>query len=224
MNTAVSAVFEVRRENLRRLVLDKFEGNRAAFSRAAGVHQNQVNLLLTDNDAHRRNLGEGLARKIEGTLGLVDGYLDVPNSGRFTEETHLVRAIAIPPGLSEVLRADDQVHSVCYHKQWLQSYTGQVTSLNNLAIAIVTTHDLHPEVKLGDRVMIDTGVKAVTADGVYILQRNSDTFLRRMTKQVTGGWYMSVPPTIGDKPIHVDSLKGIKAAGRVLAKIAYDIL
>lgn len=214
--------FDLRRENLRRLILDKFDGNRAAFSRTAGVHQNQINLVLSPNPLHQRNLGEALARRMEEALKLSPGYLDA-EIAHGADESFTVKAWAVPSELKHIVRKDDILSSVSLHATYISQLEGKITSPVNLATCRISTHDMSPEITFDEHVVIDTGVKTVTVDGVYILGRGTDMFLRRVTKQITGEWLIQTA-NAAQAPTRIDTLKGIKAAGRVVMVWRHNIL
>ena len=71
-------VRDVRRANIRRLVLERFEGKRAGFARAVGAREAHINNVFSRLPEHRRNVGEKAARRYEEQLGLPCGWLDVP--------------------------------------------------------------------------------------------------------------------------------------------------
>ena len=68
---------------------------------------------------------------------------------------------------------------------------------------------------MDEHVLIDAGVKAVTVDGVYLIGSGNGMFLRKVTKQLSGGWLIQTPNS-NLEAARVDSLKGIRAAGRVV--------
>lgn len=204
------STFTVRRENLRKLVLDRYDGNRAAFSRAAEVHQNQVNLLLTDNMEHRRNLGEALARKLEHTLGLTSGWLDTVHSAA---TAHLVPTLDVPAPLAGIFGKEDMLHSMWLYESHLELLEGRITNKSNLHVCRVATRDLDPEISVGDHLLIDLGAKAISVDGVYVVQNGTNLFLRRVTKLLTGGWVIHG----GGADVTVDNLKGLKAVCKVVS-------
>ena len=203
--------FEVRRENVRKLINEKFDGNRSAFSRAAGVHPNQINLVMAENE-HRRNLGEDLTRRMEASLGIPSGYFDTKHTAG-ENSVHKIVAHPVPESMTSIIRQDDEVESATLYNRYLNKLVGMITAPENLIICKIATHDMAPEIGFDERVMIDLGVKAVSVDGVYIIGRGSDLFLRRVTKQITGGWCILTPKR---DPVHVDSLKGMRAVGKIV--------
>lgn len=211
--------FEVRRQNLRQYISSKFDGNRSAFSRAVGTNPNQINLVLADG-VHRRNLGEDLARRMEHSLHLPDGYFDQRNLIG-TDTTHKVSGRDIPPELAPILRKDDMVEMACFYNSYLDTISGRITARENLILARIATHDMEPDVGFGEHAVVDMGVKAVSGDGVYIIGRGSDLFLRRVTKQLVGGWMIHAP---AHEPVKVDTLKGLKAVGKIVSLWRQSIL
>ena len=207
-------IFATRRETLRQLVLSKFGGNRAAFSRAAGVHQNQINLILTENEQHRRNLGEALARKIEAQLALPTGRLDeVPED--INEGGVRVEALKLPDAVRNALRPSTFLRGAVVRSTWLSAFDSGISAVTNLGIAEVGTEDMAPDLHAGDCVLIDTGITAVSVDGVYLLTHAEDAFLRRVQKQLDGGFLVTANPA-RHQPLRVDNMKRIKVHGRVL--------
>jgi hypothetical protein len=203
-------VLETRRENLRRLVFDRFEGKRSLFSRASGVHENQINLVLTNNETHGRNLGEKLACRIESSLSLSPGYLDQPQAH---EELHEILCLPVPAPLLQIFRADDNLERIVVRARFLAILVGKITGRENLAAYLVATADMAPALVLDERVILDTAVKAVSADGVYVLQHGDTTHLRRVSKLLTGGWTIQ---SGSGASIHIDTLSGIDVLGKVV--------
>lgn len=64
---------QIRLENLKSLVKPEGWGNVAKFARDYNLSENQLRGLLKED----RVIGEKLARKLEGEIGLSEGILDV---------------------------------------------------------------------------------------------------------------------------------------------------
>lgn len=77
----------IRRQNLLKLIEERFEGNKAAFARAIDRPAPNVHRMLIDVETvpvekgkkDNRGIGEKLARDIEGKLGLGPLWLDQAN-------------------------------------------------------------------------------------------------------------------------------------------------
>jgi len=62
---------DIRRQNLRLWIEEKFEGSQARFVDATGINQGELSALLKD-----KSFGEKKARKLELLAGMPEGYLD----------------------------------------------------------------------------------------------------------------------------------------------------
>lgn len=70
-------IFEIRRQNLRLLVKEKFNGKIAALAGAVDRAASYLSRCLTDNPSHRKGIGERVARDIESKLLLPVNWLDI---------------------------------------------------------------------------------------------------------------------------------------------------
>lgn len=203
-------IYANRKENLGRLVLERFEGNRAALARAAGVQQNQINLMLSDNEEHRRNMGETLARRMEVSLGLPPGYFDEERRPSVLGDLIRIKAPILPPELAGPLRIDDSLHEVVTYSTWMLSLQGRVTSPANLILCQAATSEAEPAVKHGDHVILDAGVRHITGDGVYVFSHGQGAVMRRIRARIGGGWLCD------DGGVSVELPKSVKVLGRVV--------
>ncbi|HWH86181.1 MAG TPA: S24 family peptidase [Pseudomonas sp.] len=71
-------IYEIRRANLRALVKKKFNGRMAGLAEAVDRAHSYISRCLTDNEKHRKNIGEEFARDLENRLGLLPLALDKP--------------------------------------------------------------------------------------------------------------------------------------------------
>lgn len=67
---------EVRRQNLRRLIDDKFSGRDADFARYCGIEPARISQVLSKTYRDGKNFGEKAARNIEQAAGLPALFLD----------------------------------------------------------------------------------------------------------------------------------------------------
>ena len=215
-------MFANRRENLARLVAERFDGNRSAMGRAAGVHQNQINLMLTDNEDHRRNMGEDLARRMERSLGLPMGYFDQERRPSILGDVVNIRGIELPEEYSGALRLDDEVHAFSVYSGWMLSLKDQITAPANLLLCRVATKDMEREgIGMGDHVVVDTGHKNIFTDGVYVIRHGSTALLRRIRSRVQGGWVVIEPDGAA---VELQSTKSVKVIGRLLSTVSHKTI
>ena len=206
-------LYAVRKANLQAIVLQKFQGNKSAFGRAADVHHNHVNLLLSTNAVHRRNMGEDLARRIEQKLGLPPMWLDRDHAGE-SVSTAVIASLPIGEGLGRILRTPP-VQSITVSHPWISTLLPEITGTAQLFIAGISTEEVAPALLPNDIVLVDAGVKAFTVDGIYILLSGGDAHLRHIRKKLTGGYTLESAGSTEQ----TDTLDGLKVAGRVVQKI-----
>lgn len=65
-----------------------------------------------------------------------------------------------------------------------------ITSPSNLRVVIGYGDSMAPTIKDGDPVVVDTGVTELKIDGIYVLSRGDELFIKRMQRLVGGGFEM----------------------------------
>ncbi|MBB3142219.1 LexA family protein [Halomonas organivorans] len=68
-------IADLRRDNLRALLNERFEGKKAALAHAIEREPSYISRCLSDK-AHRKKIGEDFARHIEKALALPNGWMD----------------------------------------------------------------------------------------------------------------------------------------------------
>ena len=69
-------IYEIRRENLRAIVKTRFKGRITGLAEAVDRAHSYLSRCLTENEKHRKNIGEEFARDIESRLKLQPLELD----------------------------------------------------------------------------------------------------------------------------------------------------
>ena len=175
-------ISEIRRLNLVSHIAKNFEGNRAAFCRATGKNPNLINLVLTDNPDYRRNIGEKLARSIEAVAGLPVGWLDSPRGigdRRTTSIPILFNPWLIPD--KPPIKGDSML-TIPTDDPLLKFRTSATA---NLLIVASQENSMHPTIKVRDHVWVDLGVKAFTANGIYVVRGADDTTAFKRIQQLS---------------------------------------
>lgn len=72
-------ISQVRRDNLERLIKERFAGRRKAFADALGFQPALVSRYLSTKPNTRKNIGGALARKIELVCKLPENWMDAPH-------------------------------------------------------------------------------------------------------------------------------------------------
>ena len=208
--------FSTRKENLVKIVLDKFQGNKAAFSRATSIHQNHVNLMASPNPKIHRNMGEELARRIETSLGLPPKWMDAQH-GQVTQ-VHAINSVPIDPAVARAIIPCGDFDSLVVTNRWEMRSASRITNVESLIMATISTPEMEPILRVGQHVIIDTGRKAVSTDGIYILEKGGAAFIRSVRKQMDGAFILSAanPEYRSDKN---EQLKGMRVVGKVVSVI-----
>lgn len=207
-------LYKIRKANLMGLVLSKFTGNRAAMARAAAVHPNHMNLILSSNETHRRNIGEDLARRIEVSLSLPDKWLDHLHGTENRETLVSISSLPIQSSLSHILK-ESPVTGISASNAWILSVSSEATAVENLFLSTIATGEMSPLLSVGDLVIVDGASKGFSVEGTYILAVGDDALLRHIKKTITGGYLVSS----GASEERIDSLSSLKIIGRIVQKM-----
>lgn len=81
-------------------------------------------------------------------------------------------------------------------RKWA-STTFSSSSLNNLALITATGNSMSPTFSDGDTVIIDKGINTLEQDGVYVLLREDNLFIKRLERMLNGEIQVS-----SDNPEH----------------------
>lgn len=81
---------------------------------------------------------------------------------------------------------DEVVDRMTISSPWLRRNVSY-TSLNNLAVLTAYGDSMEPTFSGGDPVLVDTGVREVKVDAVYVLLRDDELFIKRVQRQLDGG-------------------------------------
>lgn len=164
--------------NLKKLVDDKYDGNKAAFARAAGKNSNLIVLCLSPNPAIRRSIGERLAREIEQVMQLPSGWMDL-DSGAPLERYVTIPIVSLDnlKGTVEKLFLSDRV---------VKKACDTPTSTAVLRGLYMPSAEMLPAIDQDDILLVDTGCEGFPKDGVYVLTINSSVFVRRVRRLLDG--------------------------------------
>ncbi|MEI8168833.1 MAG: S24 family peptidase [Rhodoferax sp.] len=212
---------KIRKDNLLKIILDKFQGNNSAFSRAVEIHPNHVNLLVTVNPNTQRNMGEALARRIETAMGLPLGWMDAPHGA--AANFFVIKAVPVDLVASRALISCRDYSMIEVTSRWETRVSSKVTAMENLSVATVVTAEMEPIITNGATVVVDLGVKGVGADGIYVLSKGDAAFIRSVRRNMDGTHSIEAANPIyrSEKP---EQLNGMKVVARVIMQISEELL
>ena len=178
---------ELRRTNLRKLIDDRFQGVAAPLAKRLDLQPSYMSRLFTKNEDHRRNIGDEMARKIEGILGLPDGWMDtthdsprnIPSSSAVVPKADNSIAQLIQEG------EDRGVRSVHVTETWMYRHLG-IANTKDVAIVTATGDAMAGTFADGDVLFVDRSHDTVKTDAIYALTMHGEFYIRRVQRQPDG--------------------------------------
>lgn len=183
---------DIRKANLA-LLLDEHldtEGNtKASFAELLGMVPPQLSQLLGQKSF--RNIGDRMARKIEKSLGMPNGWMDTLHgeSGRSTDVEYAgkpkngyVRVIG-----EAVLGVNGSVDMIELHAGWLQMYSSDRDAYG----LKVKGDSMFPRIHSGEYVLIEPNTTVHSGDEVFVRTKDGHNMIKVMTKTRDGSYQFS---------------------------------
>lgn len=200
---------EIRRQNLRQLELE-VGGTTEAAKRCDMTLSQFANLRDGAKDSKTgkpRGMRKETARRIESAFGKLSGWLDVEHAGVVTDISSSPApapheapsdAPGVPPDLvitefdtgggmdtTGRLLLDDQpgtIKSWRVTHEWLRLNVPNHTGIRNLCIVTGFGPSMRPMFNPGDPLLVDTGVKTVTHEGVYFFRVGDEGYIKMIQR------------------------------------------
>lgn len=216
--TMLSNIYQNRYDHLRDII--SRHGGQTAVAEKIEVSKQYISTVGSDKP--RKNIGHKVARKIETIFGLPIGTIDQPIGGASAATDEI--SVAVPllnvvasMGHGAVMDwAEETVQQMRFSKRWLRHNT-DASSFSTLAVLTAKGDSMTPTFTDGSILLVDTSYTQLKIDGVYVLRRDSELFIKRIQRNLDGSF-----DVISDNPqykIQVirDPLKNnILVLGRVL--------
>ena len=206
---------------LQELIDSRFNGSQAAFARAIKKPPSLVSQWLSKH----RGFGDASARHIELELSLGEAYFDGRrNTPMAVVEPTSDTAIAIQMldvagsmGYGEAIPDHETViNRMNVEMDWVRKHLPAISSPGNLKVISGYGDSMMPTFNDGDILLVDTGIRAVNIDGVYVLSANERLYIKRVRQRMDGHFEISSDnPTVKT----VDVLNGdheVTVHGRVV--------
>jgi len=193
-------VFEVRRKNLERLI--QIHGTIAHLNEVLGRRRKDStlsqyrNATLIKKTGTKSQMGEAIARTIEKKLRLGYGWMDNEHieglEPDITDSEAIQKNLTVKIRPLETLSAQKKVGAFQDYLKGIEMteyFLSRVlftTDKDNLRTFLVDDDSLKSVAPFGSVVLIDTGVKSYTKDGLYLVEINGALMLKRIIAQVDG--------------------------------------
>lgn len=148
-------------------VLDDDYPKNMVFSRS-GVAQQPVKEYKTEKTT--------VAGFIKGLFSLDSGFANIP----------LMNATASMGEGSGQPDNEIVIDVLRISKSWADKSLTNLSAINNLAFIHGLGDSMSPTFQDGDILLVDTGVKEVVIDGVYVLQAHDRLFIKRVRQRIDG--------------------------------------
>lgn len=203
---------DTRRQNLK-LIVDSIGLSEA--SRRFDKPDRQINDMISDPP--RKSFGEKVARAMEFAFApeLPLGWLDQPGSAGQHVQSHghesggdmkSATVLSFPTkdlvSIPQYAAGGSMGHGLVLPEQpgviekwtvnheWLDKNARGYTSVNNLCIVTGFGPSMRPMFNPGDPLLVDRGVKTVTADGIYFFRVGDEGFIKQLQKIPTSNGVM----------------------------------
>jgi len=204
---------ERRRQLLRALISDRFDGIAARFADAVGIAPSYVSrMLYADGKAGAKGIGEDSIEKIEAALN-IPGYFAGQGTGSApANQVQKERAIygsATPPGYvrfdlfegaagmgAGVANADypEVIRTVDVAEWEIRRKLGFLPAPGRMQLMTGRGPSMRPKIEDGDVVMIDTWCTYFDGDDYYLINVDGDAQIKKLMKRADGLWVVSSNP------------------------------
>lgn len=118
-------------------------------------------------------------------LGVSPDWLASGN-GEMRAETYSQKNGALEPSI-EILNknSNEPIKSIKFDLNWLKSKLSNI-QLKNLNILSVNDDSMYPTFEKGAFVIVDLDINSFKGDGIYLIESNAGSFIRRVHKNIDG--------------------------------------
>lgn len=196
--------YNTRRIALKALI-DQFGwGGQAKVAKQIGKDASYLSRMLSDpRKAGSVNIGEDTCEALEksfpGWITLAKEDLSYPPTTEpktylVAEPTANYSGFFVPVfdvdgsmGKGSQLPASETiVGGIRFDESWLSQKLPNVSAKGNLAIISGRGDSMMPTISDGDLLLIDLGVDVIKMDAIYVVQRHSEVFIKRMQRRPDG--------------------------------------
>ncbi len=175
-----------RRQLLRALIDDKFEGVAARFANAVGITPSYVTrMLYPQGKAGAKGIGEDSIEKIEDALR-IPGYFSgkaeaapnrvaesVPVYGSATDTSYVrVQQLDAEAGMGgETVNEDypEVIRAMDFTPAYIRSVVGFLPAPGRLVLVTGRGDSMIPVIQPGETLLVDSGVQTFDGDGIYLI-------------------------------------------------------
>ena len=220
----MATVLQTRRDRSLKILDTHCGGSKTKMSEILGVSKQYIGSILKEPERPGyKGIGNQLARKMEKTFGYPEGYLDnmVLQSEVIGEESVVIPLLDIRASMgpgTDLSTGNEAIQLIRLNRGWLRENVRGV-SANHLAIVTGKGDSMSPTFEDGSTLLVDHSISDIKIDGVYVIDRDGELFIKRMQRKLTGGYVMiSDNPKFQPQDVDQGSVETLRVLGRVLCE------
>lgn len=113
---------------------------------------------------------------------------------------------------------EQSITSMQLTRSWINGHIKKITSVDDLAILTAYGDSMTPTFNDGDLLLVDRGIHHIDVDGVFVLQRRDELFVKRLQRRYKDGAIIikSDNPLFGEEIVENGEREHLEVLGRVL--------
>ena len=111
---------------------------------------------------------------------------------------------------------DHVVERVTLVADWVKQTLPRLSSVSNLKVISAYGDSMLPTFNDGDLLLIDTGIKQVDIDGVFVLRANGRLYIKRVRQKLEGSFEVSSDNPLAGTPEPLSGKYKVDVLGRVV--------
>lgn len=228
-------IYEIRRLNLIKLIDEKCNGSDAAFARAINKDASYITRCkYPEGKAGKKRISDAIISATIAKFDLPVGWMDISDDEHHklnrTDRLNIrenineySNAVSLPllnisasMGAGENNYDEIVVDMLRVSKSWINKTLSPISDIRNLSFIHAIGDSMSPTFGDGDILLVDSGIKNVTSDSVYVIEAHERLFIKRVRRRLDGKYEIS-----SDNPAvkTVDTLNGnhqVTIKGRVV--------
>lgn len=198
-------IYDIRRERLKLLIDEEFDGNGASFARHVKRQPDYINRLLSTNKKHRKRLGEELAREFETRTGKARDWLDVPPAAQ-PRADYVVLGGGASAGIEDNyvfienkgwrgscgggrVNWDEVVRKpLAFQREWLSK---KGLSVDNSLLIYADGDSMIDFIQDGDAVLFNSGKTLIKSGEIFAIEHPEGTKIKRLRLDFDGSLILS---------------------------------
>lgn len=210
-------ILNVRLENAKKLASQV--GGQSRFAERMNMSRQQASHIIGAKP--HKGIGHTMARRIESVFDVPVGWLDIDHNTPATANEDSVDVPLLSGSTSVATSAvralgDEPVKRMLISKRWLKLNV-QASAFEYLALLSAMGDSMEPTFSDGSVLLIDRGVSSLKVDGVYVLCRHDELYVKRVQRMLDGSIVIkSDNPAYSPVSLERGSYDDLLVLGRVL--------